>query len=75
MSPTSCQTAPPREKDYSAKGMSGQTESKNIAIECERLEFIARVQASMEGTDRSHDAPLPHNADVLATSDSTATAK
>ena len=47
--------------------MSGQTESKNIAIECERLEFIARVQASMEGTDRSHDAPPPHNADVLAT--------
>jgi hypothetical protein len=72
MSPTSCQTAPPREKDYSAKGMSGQTESKNIDIECECGEVIAAMPASPEDTDRFHDVPLPHNADVLATTDSTA---
>src|SRR5471030_2463345 len=75
MSPTSCQTAPPREKDYSAKGMSGQTELKNIDIECECVEFIAAIPASPEGTDRSRDVPPRHNADVPATSDSTAAAE
>jgi len=55
--------------------MSGQTESKNIGTERKCVDVIAAMPASPQRTDQFHDVPLPHNADVLATSDSTAAAE